>query len=67
VDLSFTKEFPIREKMRLQIRGEFFNFTNTPRFAFPDVGVGSATFGQVTSTAPGSTPRRTQFGLRFEF
>jgi len=67
VDLSFTKEFPIHEKMRLQIRGEFFNFTNTPRFAFPDVGVGSATFGQVTSTAPGSTPRRTQFGLRFEF
>jgi hypothetical protein len=47
--------------------GEFFNFTNTERFAFPDLGVGSATFGEVTSTAPGSTPRHTQFGLKFQF
>lgn len=67
VDLSFSKEFAIREKMKLQLRGEFFNFTNTPRFAFPDVGLGSDTFGEVTSTALGSTPRHTQFGLRFEF
>jgi hypothetical protein len=51
----------------LQLRAEFFNFTNTPRFAYPDVGVGSATFGEVTATAPGSTPRVTQFGLRFQF
>ena len=67
VDLSLSKEFAIRENMKLQFRGEFFNFTNTPRFAFPDVGIGSGTFGQVTSTAPGSAPRHTQFGLRFEF
>jgi len=67
MDLSFLKEFKIRESMLLQFRGEFFNFTNTERFAFPDLGVGSATFGQVTSTAPGSTPRHTQFGLRFQF
>ena len=66
-DLSFIKEFAIREKMNLQIRAEFFNFTNTPRFAFPDLGYGSATFGDVTATAPGSTPRLTQFGLRFQF
>jgi len=67
MDLSFLKEFKIRESMLLQFRGEFFNFTNTERFAFPDLGVGSATFGEVTSTAPGSTPRHTQFGLRFQF
>lgn len=66
-DLSFSKEFSINERMRLQLRGEFFNFTNTPRFAIPDVGVGSGTFGQVTASAPGSTPRHSQFGLRFEF
>jgi hypothetical protein len=66
-DVSVSKEFAIREGMKIQLRGEFFNFTNTPRFAFPDLGVGSATFGEVTSTAPGSTPRHTQFGLRFEF
>ena len=31
-DLSLSKEISIRESMKLQIRGEFFNFTNTPRF-----------------------------------
>ena len=67
MDLSFTKELAVHEAMTLQLRAEFFNFTNTPRFAYPDVGVGSATFGEVTSTAPGSTPRVTQFGLRFQF
>lgn len=67
VDLSFTKEFVIREGMKLQIRGEFFNFMNTPRFGYPDLAADSATFGQVTTTASGSTPRRTQIGVRFEF
>jgi hypothetical protein len=67
VDLSFSKEFAFRESMKLQLRAEFFNFTNTPRFGFPDLNFGSGTFGDVTSTAPGSTPRRTQFGLRFQF
>jgi hypothetical protein len=64
-DLSFTKEFVIREGMRLQVRGEFFNFTNTPRFNFPDTLFGDSTFGQVTSTL--NTPRHTQIGVRFEF
>jgi hypothetical protein len=67
VDLSFTKEFVIREGMKLQFRGEFFNFMNTPRFGYPDLAADSATFGQVTTTASGSTPRRTQIGVRFEF
>ncbi len=67
LDLSLTKEFALSEKMSLQFRGEFFNFTNSPRFAFPDLAYGSATFGDVTSSAPGSTPRVTQFGLRFQF
>jgi len=64
-DLSFSKEFVIREGMRLQVRGEFFNFTNTPRFNFPDTLFGDSAFGQVTSTL--NTPRHTQIGVRFEF
>jgi len=67
LDLSFTKQFTIRESKTLQLRGEFFNFTNSERFAFPDLGVGSATFGDVTASAPGSTPRIFQFGMRFQF
>jgi hypothetical protein len=64
-DLSISKEFTIREGMRLQVRGEFFNFTNTPRFNFPNTSFGDSAFGQVTSTL--NTPRHTQIGLRFEF
>jgi hypothetical protein len=64
-DLSLSKEFAIREKMKLQVRGEFFNFTNTPRFAIPGTAFGDSQFGLVTSTL--GSPRTTQFGVRFEF
>jgi hypothetical protein len=55
----------IREGMKLQLRGEFFNFTNTPRFAPPGTLFGDSTFGMVTSTL--GSPRHTQIGVRFEF
>src|SRR5579871_5619774 len=65
-DLSFSKEFGIRESMKLQLRAEFFNFTNTPRFNLPEsTGLGNTGFGLVTSTL--GTARHTQIGLRFEF
>jgi len=51
--------------MSLQVRADFFNFTNTPRFAIPDTLYGDSTFGQVSSTL--APPRYGQFGLRFEF
>jgi hypothetical protein len=64
-DLSVSKEFAIREGMKLQIRGEFFNFTNTPRFAIPTTTLTDSQFGLVTSTL--GQPRQVQFGIRFEF
>jgi hypothetical protein len=67
IDLSIEKSFVPREGMRLEIRGEFFNFFNTPRFAMPDNLLEDSTFGQVSSTAMGSTPRHGQVGVRFEF
>ena len=51
--------------MKLQIRAEMFNATNTPRFAFPSAAWGSGDFGLVTSTT--STYRKMQFGARFQF
>jgi hypothetical protein len=65
VDLSLSKEFTIREGMKLQVRGEFFNFTNTPRFASPNTNFGDSQFGLVTSTL--GSPRHIQIGVRFEF
>jgi hypothetical protein len=67
MDVAFYKTLTLRENMQLQLRAEFFNFTNTPRFATPDTLYGDSTFGQVSSTFPYATPRRGQFGLRFEF
>jgi Carboxypeptidase regulatory-like domain len=69
-DVSFSKEFAIRESMKLQVRAEFFNFTNTVRFAPPNTSVSTdptnpGSFGTVTSSA--NSPRHTQFGVRFEF
>jgi len=53
----------------LQLRAEVFNTFNTPRFANPNTlfAPGDSTFGIINSTAAGYTPRRIQFGLRFEF
>ena len=67
MDVAFSKTLALRENMHLEMRAEFFNFTNTPRFANPDTLYGDSTFGQVSSTFPYATPRRGQFGLRFEF
>ena len=66
LDLSLSKEFEIREDMKLQIRAEMFNATNTPRFAFPNSGweLGGG-FGKVESTT--NNFRKMQFGARFQF
>jgi len=65
VDLSLSKEFKIKEEMRLQVRAEAFNVANHQRFAFVDGGFGNDTFGTVTSTT--GNFRKMQFGARFQF
>ena len=66
LDLSLSKEFKIREDMKLQIRAEMYNVTNTPRFAFPDSGwARDSGFGTVQNTT--NNFRRMQFGARFQF
>ena len=55
------------EKLGLEFRTEFFNIFNRTQFAPPNTQFGSPTFGQVTSTYPGTNPRLIQFGLKFFF
>jgi hypothetical protein len=48
-DFAIHREFPIREQMRLEFRGEMFNILNHPNFAFvtpADLDVSSSTFGR---------------------
>jgi hypothetical protein len=65
LDLSFIKNVQIRENMKLQLRTEFFNFTNTPRFGDPNGSVGDGNFGVINSQV--NSPRQVQFGARFLF
>jgi hypothetical protein len=65
LDLSFSKEFTVKEDMKLQIRAEMFNATNTPRFLLDNTGWGSEDFGTISSSRGNS--RKMQFGARFQF
>jgi len=69
LDLNLYKEFVPKEGTKLEVRAEFFNFANHPRFAPPNTAYdpGNSQFGVISSTAVGYTPRRLQFGVRFEF
>ncbi len=69
-DMGFFKDFTIREGMKVELRAEFFNLTNTPRFRTPDSFFGDSDFGKVTqqvSSSQAGGPRTGQLALRFEF
>ena len=61
-DFSVFKNFSVTEVLRLQVRAEFFNFTNTPVFASPNTAVNNRNFGRITRQA--NAPRQIQFGLK---
>jgi hypothetical protein len=65
VDITLTKTFSIREKVKVQFRAEAFNLTNTPLFASPNLTATSSSFGTISSTT--NNPRYIQFGLRITF
>jgi len=64
VDFALHRFFtiPIRESMKLEFRGEFFNFFNRPEFGMPAVTLNLPTAGKITAT---SIPnRQVQFALK---
>lgn len=66
-DFSVLKDIPLRERLSLQFRAEFFNILNRANFNTPNVivftpsGV-SPTAGKITSTS--TTARQVQFALK---
>jgi hypothetical protein len=66
-DFSLLKNLPITERIRLQLRGEFFNFTNTSTFGNPGTNRSAGDFGIVRSLATNVNPRRIQLAMKVIF
>jgi hypothetical protein len=71
-DLGIFKRttFASNERLGIEFRTEFFNLFNRTQFASPNTiccSSNNQNFGVITSTAPGTSPRLIQFGLKFLF
>ena len=64
MDLALIKQTRLQEKVNLEFRAEFFNFTNTPPLDAPAVVLGNAGFGSITSAGD---PRVIQFAMKLTF
>jgi len=65
VDFSAYKRFPFQEKRHVELRGEFFNFTNTTTFATPNSLLGTPQYGTITGTR--NSGRQVQVALKLNF
>lgn len=64
LDMSILRNFAVGEDKKIQVRGEFFNFTNHPNFGGPGATLNGPGFGIIAGAGPG---RRIQLGARFVF
>ena len=60
-DVSLMRNIPIRERMRLQLRGEFYDAMNHPNFKNPNTTLGNVNYGKITSD---NGPRTIELALR---
>jgi hypothetical protein len=63
-DVALSREFKMRERYRLQVRGDFFNILNHPNWGTPGLSITGGTFGQITSF---SSPRIIQMSMKLFF
>ena len=63
-NVALFKDFPIKERAKLQFRSEFFNVWNHPNFSQVSNNLGAGNFGAVTTALE---PRIIEFALRFQF
>jgi hypothetical protein len=65
LDFSLFRDFPVKERIKLQFRAEAGNLSNTPHFSNPDGNVNSGNFMRITSAE--NDQRTIRFGLRLSF
>lgn len=66
-DLALFRNFAITENMKLELRGEAYNITNSTNYALPISNVNQPGFGRSLSLFNGMGGRRFQVGGRFLF
>lgn len=65
IDAAVQKSFPVRERVKLMLRGEFFNLLNHANFGLPGANVASpSTLGVINGA---NEPRILQLGARVTF
>jgi hypothetical protein len=65
VDVSLSRTFPVRNRVRVQFRADAFNLFNTPQLGFPNAAIGSPTAGRITTTIADN--RSMQFALKLDW
>ena len=65
MDMSLTKEIPIRDRLKFAFQLEALNFLNHPVFAIGNTSVVSTSFGQITGTQV--NPRNVQLRAYIQF
>ena len=55
IDMNVAKTFAVRETVKTEVRGEFFNLFNITNFDIPGHTLGNADFGIVNSAKPART------------
>ena len=65
VDISFIKFIPFSERMKGELRAEFFNVFNWVNYANPNSNISGANFGRIERAATG--PRVVQLAFKFKF
>jgi len=63
-DLTLAKEFPIRERLRFELRMEAYNLQNSFTGDSPVLDINSPNFGKIVQQRPGNYGRQIQFSGR---
>ncbi|MFN7993658.1 MAG: TonB-dependent receptor [Bryobacteraceae bacterium] len=67
LDTTLVKYFPIKERIKFELRMEFYNLPNTFMPSDPDTGIASGTMGRSTWVADGNYGREIQYTGRIHF
>jgi hypothetical protein len=67
IDMTLAKDFPIKERLKFELRLEGYNVMNSFTGNNPVLNPNSPTFGRIVQQRPGTFGRQTQYSGRFIF